>query len=381
MKELVGRNRDNQILAWEKQLAQISLPLLQTRLDDAEKSGAVSFADFSDLEMVQWYLYRQEHLNKEHDKSPRTILAYERELKQFVEYLLEFSAEIDIDIEQIIEFSLFKSLSARHMRRYQEWLATRSPYVQAKGYYSAATLARKTTIIKCFLKFLYEEKYIKVPIHLGFKKANVHKDDRPNRDLGPVEVVQMLNHFREIKNPIAFAIIHVLTITGMRNEEFCKLRIKDIQYDSITSSYFIDVIGKGNKRRQIPIKEKGMNSIRMFRYARGLDTIEEAAEDSPLFATNTGRAYSPSYLSQYLTKTIMESELPFLKNRSTTLGPHTLRHSFAIISHINGADLYTVMMSLGHEQYATTQIYMEKVLEKERHAIHSWKPEVFGDYI
>ena len=37
--------------------------------------------------------------------------------------------------------------------------------------------------------------------------------------------------------------------------------------------------------------------------------------------------------------------------------------------------------SLGHEKIETTMIYLEKVFAKERHAIHQWKPEVFGEYI
>ncbi len=34
-----------------------------------------------------------------------------------------------------------------------------------------------------------------------------------------------------------------------------------------------------------------------------------------------------------------------------------------------------------HEKIETTMIYLEKVFAKERHAIHQWKPEVFGEYI
>ena len=275
---------------------------------------------------------------------------------------------------------LFKSLSTRHIRRYQEWLS-KKPLCLNKRAYSAATLSRKTTIIKSFLTFLFKSGYITEPIHEGLFKTSVHKDDRPNRDLGPKEVIQLLDYFREIKHPIVFSIIHILTMTGMRNEEFTRLRVKDLQYDSITSTYFLEVLGKGNRRRQIPLNEKGMDSIRMFRSARGIDDIDAADGEEPLFTTNTGRTYSPSYLSQYLTKVIKDSGLPFLNFRSTSIGPHTFRHAFAIISHLNGVDVYQIMKSLGHEQLSTTEIYLEKVFEKERHAIHLWKSDVFGEYI
>lgn len=382
MNDLILNNKNLQVSEWKKMFQDSSLlHLLQERLDMAEKNQEKRFEDFSDVEMIQWFLYRKEHLDRQHDKSPRTIKEYERELIQFVEQLVRYSGEINVDIDNIIEGSLFRSLSPRHIRRYQEWLAERSPYVQKKGTYSAATLARKTTIIKNFLQFMHEVEYIQEPLHKGLFTATVRKDDRPNRDLGPQEVIQLLDHFRKINHPVAFAIIHILTTTGLRNEEFCKLQVGDLQYDSINGGYYLNVFGKGNKRRQVPLKEKTLKSIRIFRDTRGLDDVSIADKQKPLVTTNTGKAYTPSYLSQYLTKMINESNLPFLVHRSSPIGPHTFRHAFAIISHKSGVDIYQIMRSLGHEKIETTMIYLEKIFEKERHAIHSWNTEVFGDYI
>jgi integrase/recombinase XerD len=70
-----------------------------------------------DVEMIQWFLYRKEHLDRQHDKSLRTIKEYERELMQFVEQLVQYSEDIEIDMDHIIEGSLFQSLSPRHIRR------------------------------------------------------------------------------------------------------------------------------------------------------------------------------------------------------------------------------------------------------------------------
>ncbi|KRF67557.1 hypothetical protein ASG99_14715 [Bacillus sp. Soil768D1] len=233
--------------------------------------------------MVKWFLQRGEHLKRQHEKATRTVQAYERELIQFIEQLVTYSVEINLDLEKVVAGSLFKSLSTRHIRGYQEWLSEKSPYVLTKGAYSVATLSRKTTIIQSFLKFLFEAGYITEPIHEGFFKISIRKDDRPNRDLGPKEVIQPLDYLRKINHPIVFSIIHILTMTGMRNEEFTRLRVKDLQYDSITSTYFLEVLGKGNKRRQISLKEKGMNSIRMFRSARGIDDIDAAEGDDPQY--------------------------------------------------------------------------------------------------
>jgi integrase/recombinase XerD len=80
--------------------------------------------------------------------------------------------------------------------------------------------------------------------------------------------------------------------------------------------------------------------------------------------TNTGKAYTPSYLSQYLTKMIKETNQPFLLHRSSLIGPHTFLHAFAIISHKSGVDIYQIMRSLGHEKIETTWKKLENRLSK-----------------
>ena len=379
---LVSKNKQFQIVDIKKELRNIStLPALQNSLDEAEKNGQLAFHDFTDTEIMKWFLHRRKYLIERNERSEKTVREYERELLLFIRQILEHAIEIDVDVDYIIEGSLFKSLQSRHLRRYQEWLATHSPHVIRNGPYSPATLERKTTILKAFFAFLHKVGYIQQPIHEGLRIASVRKDDRPNRDLGPADVVTLLNTFRDIQQPIMFTIIHVLTTTGIRNEEFCTLKVKDLKVDAIQGGYYLDVLGKGNKRRHVPLKEKVVHSIQSFRQARGLSPIEHAQLEDPLFTTNTGRAYSPSYLSQYVKREITSLEQLKLSDQTMTITPHVFRHAFAIISKLNGVDIFDIMRSLGHEKIETTMIYLEKVFEKERHAIHSWKSDGFGEYI
>lgn len=350
-------------------------------MDQAEKEGKTAFHDFMDVDMMKWFLYERKYLNEENNRTEGTINEYRRELSMFVELLLTYRAEIDVDIDTVVEGSLFKSLQSRHLRRYQQWLATESPHVQKKGFYSPATLERKTAIIKAFFTFLHKSKYIDEPIYEGLRVATVRKDDRPNRDLGPTDVVTLLNTFRDMNHVVMFTIIHVLTTTGIRNEEFCTLRVQDLKVDSIQGGYYLDILGKGNKRRHVPLKDKVVESIRTFRVARGLKPFEKEGANEPLFTTNTGRAFSPSYLSQYVQSQISQLEDVKVDFPIGKITPHVFRHAFAIISKINSVDIYDIMRSLGHEKIETTMIYLEKVFEKERHAIHAWKSEAFGEYI
>ncbi|MFJ8519454.1 tyrosine-type recombinase/integrase [Lysinibacillus xylanilyticus] len=346
----------------------------------SEANKKPRFEQFTDRDMVLWYLYHSKQLFSNRGRSQRSTMKYKAEIEQFLEFLLLYSEEIGVDISEMKDNSLFKSLQPRHIRRYQEWLATNSPYVkkkkaQNKAGYSIATLERKTTILKGFFKQLYGCNYINEPLHEGFKSVNVTSNDRPNRDMGPSEVVELLRYFEEKNNPIMFTLILVLVTTGMRNEELCTLKVEHMRKDTIKGGYYLDVLGKGEKWRRIPLKAKVAASIKEFRRIRGLAPIETAEKDSPLFTTKTGNAYSPSYLDQVFNR-------EFSKIQSDkVITPHIFRHAFAIISHINGADIYKIMKSLGHEKIETTIIYMEKVLATDQHAIHEWEAGQFEGFI
>lgn len=354
--------------------------LLQKK-EQSEKNKENPFSRFSDQEMLTYFLHHQKNIDHKKNRNERTVREYERELNQMIQQMLKYAVEINLDVVEIVDNSFFKSLEKRHLRRYQAWVVEESPHVKSKGPYSAATIARKTVIWKSFFSFLFSCGYIREPVHEGLLSATVRKDDRPNRDLGPIEVVQILNYFRDNAHPVLFGIMHTLVATGLRNNEFCQLKVSDVKYDSLFGGYYLSVLGKGNKHRSIPLKPKVVESIQNYRAARLLSIDFDESDNTPLFPTSTGKAFSPSYLAQYLGKAIERTNLPFLKNRSSKITAHTFRHSFAIISHRAGADIYKIMRSLGHEKIETTMIYLEKIFEREQHAIHEWKEGILGDYI
>ena len=356
------------------------LPYLQDLVDESEKLKNNAFSYFSDTDMLIWYLYQSKHLDKTHGRSLRTINEYRRELEQFINFFMQYHHEMNVYIEDVVEGSLFKSLLPQHMRKYQEWLATKSPYALKNGAYAHSTIERKTTILKSFFSFLQRVDYIKEPLAQGFKIANTRKEERPNRDLGPNAVVDLLDGFWKEQHYVMFTIVHVLTTTGIRNEEFCTLKVKDIRENTILGGYTLKVIGKGNKEREIPLKKKVLESIELFRKVRGLSPLKTASREDPLFTTNRKKAYKPNYLSTYVSKEI-STLYKASGEEAIKITPHYFRHAFAIISRINNVDVYSIMRSLGHEHLKTTEIYLEKVFATENHAIHSWKPELFGEYI
>lgn len=364
----------------ELQLSNLSMGELQQKIDAAEKKKQNPFSEFNDVEILIWYIHEQKHADAKNDRSARTRKEYENELRLFIEHLLQHGQEIGVDIEHIEEGSLFKSLESRHLRRYQEWLVANSPYVQKGSVYSPATVARKTTILKSFFQYLYRVKYIQTDVASGLRIATVRKDDRPDRDLGPSDVVKALRAFHNIEHHVMFGIVLVLSTTGLRNEEFCKLKVGDAKSDRILGGHYLVVTGKGNKKRQIPLKEKVLESIRLFRQARGLPGLSEAEPAAPLFTTSRGTAFSPSYLISYMTKEFGKIERE-LEGIDVKLTPHVFRHAFAITSRLNKADAYDIMRSLGHEKLETTQIYLEKVFAREGHTVNQWSTSTLEEFL
>jgi integrase/recombinase XerC len=111
----------------------------------------------------------------------------------------------------------------------------------------------------------------------------------------------------------------------------------------------VTVLGKGGKRRTVPIGSPAMQSLKTWREFR--DQAELAEDSIALFISATGARLSPRTVQARLRTLAMRAGLP------THVHPHMMRHSFA--SHVlqSSQDLRAVQEMLGHASIASTQIY------------------------
>jgi integrase/recombinase XerC len=108
------------------------------------------------------------------------------------------------------------------------------------------------------------------------------------------------------------------------------------------------VLGKGRKRRTVPVGQAALAALRAWLELRG----QIAATDEPaLFVSNRGTRLTPSQVRSRLKSLAQQAGLP------THVHPHMLRHSFA--SHLlqSSGDLRAVQELLGHANISTTQVY------------------------
>lgn len=128
----------------------------------------------------------------------------------------------------------------------------------------------------------------------------------------------------------------------------------------------IDIIGKGEKLRQVIIPPELKSKIQSF-----VDGRRKKTSGDLLICARDGSPLNKSFASSVFSKTASASRKPYLKSRSF----HSLRHTFAtncvIECHKNGHDPWTVLPDrMGHAEKETTLLYVffEAVLNS-RHSL------------
>jgi len=147
------------------------------------------------------------------------------------------------------------------------------------------------------------------------------------------------------------ALIELLYSSGLRLSELLGLDSEPCR-DSLGwidwSASEVSVLGKGNKRRTIPVGRPAMEALQLWKSQRVLLTLRD---EYALFVSIQGARLAPRTVQARLRSLAIRAGLP------THVHPHMMRHSFA--SHVlqSSHDLRAVQEMLGHASIASTQIY------------------------
>ena len=163
-----------------------------------------------------------------------------------------------------------------------------------------------------------------------------------------VEEVDAIMESVDLKAPTGLrdrAILEVLYGCGLRVSECTGLLLSHVHLDE----GYVDVVGKGNKQRIIPLGEMAAEAIRNYLPVRP-DPAARACEDI-LFLNRFGRPLSRVSVFNLVKERAMAAGI------HKEISPHTFRHSFATHLIEGGADLRIVQEMLGHESILTTEIY------------------------
>jgi len=142
------------------------------------------------------------------------------------------------------------------------------------------------------------------------------------------------------------AVLELAYASGLRLAELRHLRLEQLHLEA----GFLNVIGKGNKERVVPVGAKAVAAINRY-LAAGRPKLVTPRSPANVFLTRRGTPFAPVTLWLRIKKRVRRSGV------ERNLTPHMLRHSFATHLLEHGADLRVIQELLGHANISTTEIY------------------------
>jgi len=142
------------------------------------------------------------------------------------------------------------------------------------------------------------------------------------------------------------AILELAYASGLRLSELKNLRLEQLHLDA----GFINVIGKGNKERVVPVGRKAVEALDRF-IETGRPKFVTPKSPAAVFLTKRGTPFAAVTLWLHIKNRVRRAGV------SRNITPHMLRHSFATHLLEHGADLRVIQELLGHANISTTEIY------------------------
>ena len=159
------------------------------------------------------------------------------------------------------------------------------------------------------------------------------------------------------------AILELAYASGLRLAELRNARLEHLHLDA----GFINVVGKGNKERVVPVGSKAVAALERY-LAVGRPKLVTPRSTANVFLTRRGTAFAPVTLWLRVKQRVRRAGIP----RNVT--PHMLRHSFATHLLDHGADLRVIQELLGHASISTTEVYTHVAATRLRDVHRKYHP-------
>lgn len=275
------------------------------------------------------------HARFEKRLADRTIALYTADLKR----LQELAVQAHVSLAQV---------QTHHVRR---WMA--QMHSQGRTPRGIALIASGW---RGFYAWMGREGLVSGNPMLGLRapKSPKHLPKALNVD----DAVQLSEYRQEDQDPWLqardVAMVELLYSSGLRVAELTGLDVQAsaqargwIDMDSAEAH----VLGKGAKRRTVPVGKQAMQALHAWLALRAEGLPAASQTQAALFVGVRGTRLTSQAIWQRLRQRGVQAGM------QTPLHPHMLRHSFA--SHVlqSSGDLRAVQELLGHANISTTQIY------------------------
>ena len=256
------------------------------------------------------------------EKSSFTIVAYKKDLEQFVGYLT--SQEI-ADIREVkketIDGFINKLLSENYTKK---------------------SASRKLNSIRTFFRFLKQEGVISKNPSLDVSHPKYVSS--PPRIFTKLEYRALRDFAREDLR--TYALVEILLQTGVKIGELANIRINDIK----DASLFIRSYGK-TPERNIPLNKVVKKAVDNY------FKVRPSSKDDHLFITRTGHSLLIRNIRQIISRCFREIGI-----ENATV--NDLRNTFIAHQLRNGTSIEYIAKLVGHRRLSSTERFLNLVKEE-----------------
>lgn len=265
------------------------------------------------------------------NESIDSFLEYLRLVRQLSHHTVR---NYDIDLRSYFNFSKGE-IDTPSIRQFLAYLYKKNS--------SKKTVARRLSALRTFVKYLMRQGLLQANPLIDIKAPKLEK--KLPSFIGSDQIVQFfaapnLKTYLGVRDR---CIMELLYATGIRVAELCSLNIEHIDFKEL----WIQVTGKGNKDRQIPLTKMAATWLQSTLTHPKRRVKNEAA----VFLNRWGTRLTTRSVDRLFVT------YKHISNIAIPLTPHTLRHTIATHFLENGMDLKTIQEILGHTNLATTTIY------------------------
>jgi integrase/recombinase XerD len=244
-------------------------------------------------------------------------------------------------------------------------------FLNSKNILTQISIRRKLNSISSLMEFCKRRKLIESN-PLQFMKRPKKKDESKTNIFTLEEVKKILHSLKEQKDLtrkndrleqsllLTYTVILTLFSVGMRVNELCQLKVKDIEFGKNFTR--IRLRTKGNKVHTPIIHEKTALAFKEY-----LSQAKPFAQADDFVFTRSQNIKEEKPLSQ---KAVYNMIILCAKQAgiSKKVSPHSCRASLATLLHNQGVPIGHIQSLLHHKDIKTTSIYIKKAHEHEESA-------------
>ena len=217
---------------------------------------------------------------------------------------------------------------------------------------SAQTRNVRLAAIKSFMRFVEHRVPALLEQSLRILAIPSKKTDTTLINYLCLEEMQAILNVPDVKTRAGIrdrAMLHITFAAGLRVSELTGLLLTDV---TLQPTPVIRVMGKGRKKRALPLLKQAATDLRAWLSVRGDPLTPE------LFVNARGEAMTRAGFAYLLSQHVQAAAEHCPSLRSKRISPHVLRHTCAMVLFQATGDLRKVSLWLGHAQMQTTEVYL-----------------------